>query len=93
VATNGDVGLALVSIAASGAPAPGFSSRTASGADAAPFAAVGIGFAATRTVRVRADMLAVFLAHPAEIQGDHQPLARWGAPILAPSLGLDLGWF
>ncbi|HEY4121797.1 MAG TPA: hypothetical protein VGM56_28215 [Byssovorax sp.] len=88
-----DIGMAAVLLRSSGSASQGYVSGTSSGAGAAPYLQPGIAFWASRTVRVRADVLVGLLAAGATVTLGSQRAATWGAPFVLPSAGLDFGWF
>jgi hypothetical protein len=83
-----DGGIAVIGLEANGAGA-----TSASGINAAPYLSIGAGYAVSKNLRLRADVLAAMLASAAKIENDGQPIATWGKPIVMPSLGVDCGWF
>lgn len=88
-----DVGLAGVSLQSSGARADGSKSATDSAAAPAPFTRVGLGWAITPLLRVRADVMGGVIAQGVSLRFAGEEAARWGRPFALIGAGLDFGWF
>jgi hypothetical protein len=89
-----DAGVAAVLLRSQATSASaGLVAGVATGLAAAPFTRVGLVFAATRSVRIRADLLVGIIGQGVSVQIGGKPAASWGLPFLLPSLGIDLGAF
>jgi hypothetical protein len=73
--------------------AAGFTQSSATAATPAPFGRLGLAFALTPLVRLRADVLVNVVAQGVTVQFGSTGVATWGRPIAAPTLGVDFGWF
>lgn len=88
-----ELGVLGMSLEGSGSPGAGFESRTASSAAVAPFLRVGLAFALTPRLRLRADGAVGGVAQEVSLRIANQEAATWGSPFAFPSLGIDYGWF
>jgi hypothetical protein len=89
-----DVGVtAIVVTSRATATAQGFTQASSTAATPAPFARLGLAFALSPVVRLRADVLAGVVAQGVTVQFGSAGSATWGRPLVAPTLGVDFGWF
>jgi hypothetical protein len=88
-----DVGVAALSLSLSGAASAGYRARAASAWTAAPYARLGLAYAVTSLLRLRADLLAGVAADSVAVQLAGHDAATFGRPLVAPSVGVDFGWF
>lgn len=89
---SADFGLAAVSLRSTGTANPGFVASSPSAVTAAPFARLGLAFAPTPKLRLRADVLAGLVAPGVSIQFAQHEIATWGRPLVLTTVGVDFGW-
>ena len=70
----------------------GFLATAPSAVTAAPFARLGLAFALTRSLRLRADVLAGVIGQGVSLQVETNEIATWGNPLVLSSVGVDFGW-
>lgn len=87
-----DLGLMAVSLRSAGTANPGFRASEPSALTAAPFARLGLAFALTPSLRLRADVLAGVIVQGVSIQVAQREIATWGKPLVLSSFGVDFGW-
>ncbi len=87
-----DLGLAAVSLRSAGTANPGFGASSPSAVTAAPFARLGLAFAPTARLRLRADVLAGLAAPGIAVEFAQHAVATWGAPLVLSTVGVDFGW-
>ncbi len=87
-----DLGLIAVALRSTGSANPGFRASSPSAVTPAPFARFGLGFALTRSLRLRADVLVGLIVQGVSIQVAQRELATWGKPLVLSSFGVDFGW-
>jgi hypothetical protein len=87
-----DLGVLAVSLHSAGTANPGFIASSPSAVTAAPFARLGLAFAPTPTLRLRADLLGGVVVPAASIQFAAHEIATWGQPLVLSTFGVDFGW-
>jgi hypothetical protein len=86
------LGIAAGHVSTSGVAVPPYSSASADAWAAMPYADVGLGFAFTRGLRLRADALAAWAIPQARVQTPTTNVGHWGAPLVGITLGVEVLW-
>jgi hypothetical protein len=83
-------GVALVWLHTAGSASPGYVDLSNDGLTAAPFLRPGLGFSLSERLRLRADGLAGVTLRRLAVDYAGRVVARWGDPLLAASLGVEV---
>ncbi|WP_437672118.1 hypothetical protein [Sorangium sp. So ce131] len=93
-APSADLGLAALALRTAGLVAGAASTRGESSAvTVAPFTRLGLAFAVTPWLRLRADVLAGAIVQGVSVQIEGNEIATWGRPFLLSSAGVDIRQF
>ncbi|WP_437893697.1 hypothetical protein [Sorangium sp. So ce124] len=90
---SADFGFSAVLLWSSGVSSQGFRSSASAAVAASPFAGVGLSFALTPRLRLRADALASVLVQGVSVRFVERETATWGKPFILSSAGIELDLF
>ncbi len=88
-----DLGVAAMWVQTIDTASPGFAASAPSATTAVPFSRVGVSWALTPALRLRADVLASAVVQGVSIQAAGREVATWGRPMVLSCAGVDFGWF
>jgi hypothetical protein len=86
------LGISAAHVSTTGTARPPYVSATAGKWVAAPLVGLGIGWAFTRGIRLRADALFGWALPSARVETPTIEAGRWGAPAIMLSPGLEFLW-